>query len=84
MSDQCHLACSLLELSPGQEGVVDTLEVEPEDNGRLLRLGLTPGRRITLLRKGHGCIISTAGARIAIDERLAAKIYIVREEEIRQ
>ncbi|MGA1191411.1 MAG: FeoA family protein [Bdellovibrionota bacterium] len=82
MSEPCHLACSLLELTPGQEGVVDTIELEPTSLGRLLRLGLTPGRRITLMRKGRGCIVSTAGARIALDKNLAAKIFVVRNEEI--
>ncbi|MCB0351934.1 MAG: ferrous iron transport protein A [Bdellovibrionales bacterium] len=77
----CSLAVRLTELSLGEGGVLDRIELSPEEAKRLMRLGLSPGRRLSLLQAGDKCLIATAGARLALDSALAAKIYVVPQQE---
>jgi len=76
-----HVACThaipLNELETGQKAVIDRLELSEEDDARVLRLGLTPGRKIQLVRGGPRPIVGTAGARIALDRVLARGIQVV-------
>lgn len=73
----CTQAIPLNELKTGQKAVIDRLELSEEDDARVLRLGLTPGRKIQLVRGGPRPIVGTAGARIALDRVLARGIQVV-------
>lgn len=78
-TQQCRLACRLSELNAGEFATLDRLELEPDHAARIMRLGLTPGRKIALLKSGTRFLVATAAARIALDSRFAAGIYVVKD-----
>lgn len=69
-------------MQAGEEGVVERLDLEADERFRLMRLGLVPGRRVNLVKRGSRFLLATAGARLAIDRALAAHVYIIRSQDI--
>jgi len=69
---------SLIELAPGQEGVVARLKGGRGLVSRLATLGFTPGALLTMIQNfGHGpLIVRVREVRIALGRGEAAKIRV--------
>ena len=80
-TSHCNRSCRLTEVEQGGSGIVERLELESNERMRLLRLGLAPGRTLTLLKRGSRCLVAVAGARLAIDRALAKHVYVVPSHE---
>lgn len=72
------LSLVLNALKEREIGVIERLELDPESNTQLLRLGLVPGRCVEMLKSGSRCLISVAGSRLALDAALASLIYVTK------
>lgn len=78
---QSEERCRLADLAVGDVGKIDRFELEGAEAHRLMRLGLTPGRSVEVISTGSKCLVSAAGARLALARRLATQIVIVRLQE---
>jgi len=75
----CDFAVPLAELTRGDVAVIDRLDLPDAEAARLLRLGLVPGRGITVMRSGPRPMVATAGARLALDRTLARGVMVVKD-----
>lgn len=71
-------ARSLLQLSPGQSGVVVGCDAGRGLMCRLAAMGFTPGSRLTVLNNyGHGpLLVMVHGSRIALGRGEAARVLV--------
>lgn len=70
---------AITEIQPLKCGVVESIQLEPSEASRLMRLGVAPERRIRVLQIGPQVVLETAGTRIALDRALADRIYVRSE-----
>jgi ferrous iron transport protein A len=72
----------LIDLKEGQEGIVVSVLGGRGVTQRLIDMGLTPGTRFKMLRKGRLCPveISVRGSKLAIGCGVAAKILVKVKE----
>lgn len=76
-------AASLDSLLAGQRGVIASLELVPHERAWIDALGLSPGREVTVLRRGafrgplH--VRVDTGAEFAVDAELARRVMLVGE-----
>jgi Fe2+ transport system protein FeoA len=76
----CHTV-PLTGLAAGQRGAVSCLE-EPwtADAAKLAGLGVLPGVRLRLVQRYPAYVIQLGRAQIAMDERLARRVRVARDE----
>ncbi len=70
---------TLLELREGESGVIQRLELPEEVAARLMRLGLAPGSRVSLVRRAPGGdprVYQVDGAEIALRCETAAHLIL--------
>lgn len=67
---------SLDRLKPGQCGVVMDLELANSDDGRLRTLGICPGRRVWLVRKGDPMVVRVMNTRLGLARQLARQVTV--------
>ncbi len=74
----CQEFVRLADLGPGRSAVVVDVAGGRGAAGRLLALGLVPGRRVQVLKNdGQGPVILAAGAtRLAVGRGLALKVRL--------
>lgn len=74
---------SLYDLNPGDEGKVSYILMgEGEEMMKIINLGLTPGKKIRLIRKFPSYILQVGNTQLALDDELAKKIYVLRTPTI--
>ncbi|MCB0333445.1 MAG: ferrous iron transport protein A [Bdellovibrionales bacterium] len=82
MTNTTSTRLSLASLENGESGILDSTTLSKEATLRLERLGLTPGRRIKLIKRGHRCLLAIAGARFALDLQLVSQLFITKPLDI--
>ena len=71
------LIASLCELQPGQEGRIAYLQMNnPRRLQKLMAMGILPGTCIKLLRRSPSFVFETGFSQFAVDEEIAADIYV--------
>ncbi len=72
-------ASSLVELKTGEHGVLDRLDLPPEEALRLMELGFLPGNRVTAALSAPGGdprVFRVDGAEIALRCETAARLML--------
>ena len=64
------------ELEKGQCGVVVDLELAEGDDNRLRTLGICPGRRVWLVRKGDPMVLRVMNSRLGLAQQLAKQVTV--------
>lgn len=64
----------------GVVGVVHEVEAGSDDIERLQAMGVCPGRRVMLVRRGDPMILRVLGSRIGVSARLAERISVRSDE----
>jgi len=67
---------SLDRLEKGQCGVVVDLELAQGDDNRLRTLGICPGRRVWLIRKGDPMVVRVMNSRLGLAKQLAQQVTL--------
>jgi ferrous iron transport protein A len=67
---------SLDSLSKGQCGVVWDLDLLGNDDKRLRTLGICPGRRVWLVRRGDPMVVRVMGSRLGLARELARRVTV--------
>lgn len=70
---------SLLELRPGEQGILDRLDLPAEVSRRLMELGFLPGSPVVAARSAPGgdpCVFRVDGAEIAVRRETAARLML--------
>jgi len=72
---------SLIEINPGQTGIVDHMHGGREFVTRLAGMGFTSGAEVIVIRNpGHGpIVVSIRGAHVALGRQEAARIQVMTE-----
>ncbi len=64
----------------GRVGVVHEVQAGSDDIERLQAMGVCPGRRVMLVRRGDPMILRVLGSRIGVSARLAERISVRADE----
>jgi ferrous iron transport protein A len=64
------------ELQTGQCGIVRDLDLKESDDNRLRTLGICPGRRVWLVRRGDPMVIKVMGTRLGLAAELAQQVTV--------
>ncbi len=72
--ESCQI--SLDKLEKGQCGVVLDLELAEGDDSRLRTLGICPGRRVWLVRKGDPMVVRVMNSRLGLARQLARQVTV--------
>jgi len=72
------LVVRLSSLSPGEEGEIKYLSGDEEIIRKITSIGLLPGKRIKVIRVFPTYLIQLGNTHIAIDEKLADMIHVMR------
>ena len=75
---------TLVDLRKGEEGVLDQLDLPPDDARRLMELGFLPGTRISVGQSAPGgdpLVFRVDGSEIALRRSTAARLKIRPEPE---
>lgn len=70
---------SVLELGPGEQGILDRLELPGDVSRRLMELGFVPGSAVVAVRRAPGggpCVFRVDGAEIAMRRETAARLML--------
>ncbi len=67
---------TLNDLEKGQCGLVHDLDLPESDDQRLRTLGICPGRRVWMVRKGDPMILKVMGTRLGLAEELAKRVTV--------
>lgn len=66
----------LVDLQPGDNGVVHQILAPEPDASRLKAMGLCQGRRLQLVKAGDPLIVRVLGTRIGLSARLARFVLV--------
>jgi Fe2+ transport system protein FeoA len=66
----------LAELEVGQCGLVHDLDLGGGDDNRLRTLGICPGRRVWMARRGDPMVLKVMGTRLGLAAELAMKVTV--------
>ena len=81
--ERVHQDCpaSLVDINPGQTGIVDHMHGGREFVNRLAGMGFTIGAQLIVIRNpGHGpIVVSIRGANVALGRQEAARIQVMTE-----
>lgn len=72
--DGCRISLDSLEI--GQCGVVWDLDLADNDDKRLRTLGICPGRRVWLVRRGDPMVLRVMGSRLGLARELAKQVTV--------
>lgn len=66
----------LAELHVGQCGLVHDLDLGGGDDNRMRTLGICPGRRVWMARRGDPMVLKVMGTRLGLAAELAMKVTV--------
>ncbi len=72
--DGCRINLDSLKL--GQCGVVWDLDLDDNDDKRIRTLGICPGRRVWLVRRGDPMVVRVMGSRLGLALELAKRVTV--------
>ncbi|MBE8539821.1 iron dependent repressor, metal binding and dimerization domain protein [Geoglobus acetivorans] len=72
------LVVRLTSLSPGEHGEIKYLSGDESTIKKLISLGILPGKRIRVMRVYPAYLIQLGNSQIAIDEKIAESIHVMR------
>ena len=76
VADQDTCLISMDKLQLGQCGLVQRLDLNDPDDKRLYTLGICPGRRVWLVRRGDPMVLKVMGTRIGLAAELAQQVTV--------
>lgn len=63
-------------LAPGEVGVVEDVQGEPQWVGRMAELGIRPGGHLEVVRQGSPCLLQVGGCRLCLRGDEGSRIFV--------